>query len=375
MSMIFYLTNSLRLKEEKDPICICRHKRCIRNIANAAIEGNHILRGDYEILCDCINLFKGDDEFEMYFRDLVNNYSIKTIPPEITYYIEVVKDNPIEREENECVVAQKSLNDFYNSSSLLCCHLICEDENDCEFYEFITKWYIKENQLNHTIKVNNIGGGGARTICKVRKYLDAGLVCMCIVDSDKKYPEMPVNKFSAKCEKINNNFCGYKCIVLNVNEIENLLPLNYINEIIAKEKKYRWENSQIQKKHFDYLCSSDKKNEILKYFDYKNGIKKNSCLLTDKYYKKFAKLCWEQNPDINKDCNFEEYIKTIPEKGSIYNKLSESIFPDVLDYIKRKKSQNSLKNPDLLIFQKEEWNKIAKTLLNWSCASRLEGLS
>ena len=374
MIMIFYLTNSLRLKEE-DSIYIIRYKRCIRNIANAAIEGSHILRGDFEILCDCIDLFKGDDEFEMFFRDLVNNYSIRTIPPEITFYIEVVKEDPIERIENECVISQKSINDFYLSTSLLCCHLICEDENDCEFYEFITKWFIKDEQLNYNIKVKKIGGGGDRTVYKVKEFINDGLICFCIVDSDRKFPEMSINKNSIKCQKLERKSCGYKCVVLSVNEIENILPLNYINEIITTDKKYKWGKSQLQKKHFDYLCNSDKNIEILKYFDYKNGIKKNSCLLDDIHYKNFAKLCWEQNPDISSDCTFEEYIERLSDKESIYMKLSESISADVLNYIKSNQAKGSLIKPKLLSFQKEEWNKIAKNLLNWSCARIPEGLS
>ena len=373
--MIFYLTNSLILKEEKDLKNKSKYKHCLRNIANAAIEGIHILRGEYEILCDCINLFKGDDEFEMFFRDLVNNYATKTIPPQITYYIEVVKENPTERNENGCIIAQKDINDFYMSSSLMSCNLICEDENDCDFYEFITKWYIKTQRLNYNIKINKIGGGGGRILSKVRKHLYEGQVCICIVDSDRKFPEMSINKCSEKCKKLDNKSCGYRCILLNVNEIENLLPLNYIDDVFITDNKYKWENNQLQKKHFDYLSSCNVKIEILKYFDYKNGIKKDSLLLSNKYYKKFAKQCCDQNPDIYNNCTFEEYLQTIPDKGCVYKKLSETISIDVLNYINKNIANNVLKAPELLIFQEEEWIKIAKEILNWSCARIPEGLS
>lgn len=375
MSMILYLTNSLRIRGDEDSEYLRRYKHCIRNIANAVIEGSHILRGEYEILCDCRKMFEGDDEFEIFFRGMVNNYFTMTIPPEITYYVEIVRENPEEREDNGCIIAQKCIEDFYMSSSLLCCQLVCEDENDCKFYKFIADWYIKKNRLNYHLNISEEGGGGGRTIDKVKKHLRDRRICLCVVDTDRKYPEMEINFKSKECMKIDNHKCGYRCLIINVHEIENLLPLNYIDEVISTSPKYKWPMSQLQKKHFDYLSQSDEVESILPYFDYKKGIKKTLDLLNDTNYQSYAKLCWQQNPEISKGQTFEGFLNTLTSNNIIYYKLSESISSDTLDYIKKSKDNDSLKEPILLRFQEIEWCRIARELMNWGCSRIPEGIS
>ena len=55
--------------------------------------------------------------------------------------------------------------------------------------------------------------------------------------------------------------------------------------------------------------------------------------------------------------------------------IKEDKLQDVLNYINKNIANNVLKAPELLIFQEEEWIKIAKEILNWSCARIPEGLS
>lgn len=374
--MILYLTDSLRNNGNEDSASLNRLKHCIRNIANAAIEGCHILRGDYDILCDCKAMFSGDEEFAAFFSEMVNNYFSATVPPDISYYIEIVKDNPQERiAENGCIIAQKCIDDFYLSRSLLCCQLVCEDENDCKFYRFVAEWYIKKNHLKYKLNLDEDGGGGERTIEKVKKHISDGVICLCIVDTDKKYPEMEINQTSKSCIKFDNHRCGYRCIAINAQEIENILPLNYIDDLMSTESKYNWELCQQQKRHFDYLSRGEKADSLLPYFDYKKGIKKTKEYKESVFYQKYAKMCWEQNPEINKDNTFEEYVATIPDDGKIYFKLSESISSDTLGYIKSRKANDTLEEPKLLGFQEEEWQRIGKEIVNWGCCRIPEGIS
>lgn len=374
--MILYLTNSLRINKEEDLTLYTRFKHCIRNIANSAIEGNHIIRGDYEMLADCCKMFEGDDEFYLYFRSLVNNYATMTIPPDISYYIEVVKENPEERDEDGCIISQRQVDDFYMSDSLLCSQLVCEDENDCKFYRFVAEWYIKKENLNYNLKLSEEGGGGGRTIDKVKKHLAANRICLCIVDTDRKYPEMAINDKSKECERLDRQKCGYRCLVINVHEIENLLPLNYIDDLVANDYRYHWEWCQIFKKHFDYLSQSDEREDILPYFDYKKGIKKSDEFLSSNDYQLFGELCWSQNPEINNGMSYRDYVNSLPmNKGIIYNRLSESISRDTLEYINNERRNGSLAAPVLLPFQEREWMRIGKEIVNWSCARIPEGLS
>lgn len=372
--MILYLTDSLRINKEDDPALFVRYKHCIRNIANSVIEGNHILRGDYDILNDSCKMFEGDDEFYIFFKNLVNNYSTLTVPPDITYYIEVVKENPSESVIDGCTVSQRVIDDFYMADSLLCCQLVCEDENDCMFYRFVADWYLKEEKLRYNLKMSAEGGGGDRTIDKVIKHIGFNRICICIVDTDQKYPEMDINEKSRACKRLDNNKCGYRCLIVNAQEIENILPLNYIDDIINSDKRYKWPRSQLFKKHFDYLSHCDKREDILPYFDYKKGIKINDDFLKKPDYQKFGELCWSQNPEICKGQSFKEYVDSLKEK-TIYYPLSESIAADTLGYIKESEKKGLLKAPALLTYQENEWRRIGKELVNWCCARIPEGLS
>lgn len=373
--MILYLTDSLRINKEDDPALFVRYKHCIRNIANSVIEGNHILRGDYDILDDCCRMFDGDDEFFMFFKSLLNNYPTLTVPPDITYYIEVVKENPSERVVDSCTVSQRVIDDFYMTDSLLRCQLVCEDENDCKFYNHVAQWYIKKENLKYKLKMSEEGGGGTRTIDKVIKHLNANRICLCIVDTDQRYPEMKINEKSRSCKKLDAQVCGYRCLVVNVHEIENILPLNYIDDLIKTDKRYKWPLSQLFKKHFDYLVNSAEVERILPFFDYKKGIRKNTEYLESKEYQRYGELCWQQNPDINANVTYTDYVDSLPDNGKIYNQLSESISADTLDYIFTKKQQEALMPPKLLQFQEHEWNRIGREIVNWTCARIPEGLS
>lgn len=373
--MILYLTDSLRINKEDDPALFARYKHCIRNIANSVIEGNHILRGDYDILNDCCKMFEGDDEFYMFFKSLVNNYPTLTVPPDITYYMEVVKENPTERKDGACTVSQRIIDNFYKADSLLCCQLVCEDENDCIFYRFVADWYLKKEHLLYNLKMSDEGGGGGRTIDKVTKHLGFNRICICIVDTDQKYPEMAINDKSRACKKLDNKICGYRCLIINVHEIENILPLNYIDDLISKDNRYKWEMCKIFKRHFDYLSRSEQREEILPYFDYKKGIRKIPEFMSSDDYQRFGELCWTQNPEINIGQSFKEYVDSVPERERIYNPLSESIAADTLGYIKEAQKTGTLASPTLLAYQENEWKRIGKELVNWCCASIPEGLS
>lgn len=373
--MILYLTDSLRINKEDDPALFARYKHCIRNIANSVIEGNHILRGDYDILCDCCKMFEGDDEFYIFFKGLINNYPTLTVPPDITYYIEVVKENPFERVVDRCTVSQRVIDDFYMADSLLCCQLVCEDENDCMFYRFVAEWYLKKEHLLYNLKMSDEGGGGGRTIDKVTKHLGNNRICICIVDTDQKYPEMAINDKSRACKKLDNKICGYRCLIINVHEIENILPLNYIDDLISKDNRYKWEMCKIFKRHFDYLSRSEQREEILPYFDYKKGIRKIPEFMSSDDYQRFGELCWTQNPEINIGQSFREYLDSVPNKGRIFNPLSESIAADTLGYIKESEKKGTLKAPTLLAYQENEWKRIGKEIVNWCCARIPEGLS
>ena len=86
---------------------------------------------------------------------------------------------------------------------------------------------------------------------------------------------MAISDKSRACQRLDNKKSGYRCLIINVHEIENILPLNYIDNLISKDKRYKWDMCQLFKRHFDYLSRSERSEDILPYFDYNNSSLKN----------------------------------------------------------------------------------------------------
>lgn len=371
--MILYLTNDLRSCREGGIIENTSFKHAIKNIANAFYEGKHVLRGDLEILQDCLNMFLYDDEIAPIFNSLVQNYATMTIPSDITYYIEIVKENPAERIEGHCVVAQRCISDFENTDACLASQLACEDLNDCVFYRFVLDWYVQENNLKYNVNLNDLHGGGGRTIDNVTKHwIEMKQEVLCIVDTDRKYPNMPLdkNKCPYKCKKFDKNRAGYRCIDIDVQEIENLVPLNYIDNLT-----YKYPLNIKYKRHFDYLRNNNDTEELLRFFDCKNGILQSDSLRKDKNYHAFAEKCWKLNPEICKTESFDDYLDGLQKEDNVYERLNSCLMRDILSYVKDAKKESNLPAPNLLNFQLNEWNRIGKEMVNWGCARIPEGIS
>lgn len=368
--MIFYLTNSL-INEDEDEESGLRKRIALMNISMAAIDGAHIVMGDYEMLCKCKEMFSKDPVLSYLYADLLNNYSCLSIPSDITYYIEIVEDNPVERIEGDKVIAQRRIIDFVKRDASAKSKLACEDLYDCEFYRFIKDWYLKTTGRNYNVELDDLHGGGDRTYDNVRLAVGKKQPTLCIIDTDRRYPGMPIEKGKCcyKCKKFDKNRSGYRCLDIDVHEVENLLPLNYIDCL-----EFNGALSSMFKKHFDYLRDSDDAELILQFFDYKKGITKKSAA-TSPDYLSFAEKCFNCNPDINTGKSFQEYINSLEDDDKVYNMLRSSSLRDVLVFIKESKRDGNLPSPSLMPYQEKEWMRIGKEMVNWGCAPSREAVS
>lgn len=375
--MIFYLTDSLRIKDSDTESYkkILRHS--LRNIAVSAIENSHGIFGDFDILKDCVEIFKGDEELYGYFRHLLDNWYSMPVPQCITYYVEVVRDNPNERIIGNCTIAQRVIGDFSEQASTHPCNLVCEDDIDCTFYRYLVGQYIRHKNINANVKYHNDGCGGCgHAIDKVRVHLSLKQVCLCILDSDKAYPEKDINKEAKPCIRLDKHICGYKCVVLAVHEVENLLPLNYVIPAVKDSPDYsKHESCRDQVRHFEYLKNSQIKLEILPYYDYKNGIKWQEEILKDRDYMRFAEKCWSEDPELSSGGNFKTYVNQLGKGDSICYRLSRTVLEDTMMYIDKQKMNNITDAPNLLPFQAHEWERIGQELLNWGYSGSVETVS
>lgn len=343
--------------------------KAIHRIASQVADSNHAMSGDYEAISYFRKIFKGDLILGELFNDIYQNFSTRGIPSELTFYIEVVIDNPTSRKEGNVYICQKKYLEYSTIDSLIKTRVICEDLYDAEFYKHILKWYISNKKSKLKYSFHSQGGGGRNIARTIEEELKKKHITICIVDTDKKYANYIPEKDSAycKCKHIGKDIEYYKFLPLDVHEIENLIPLNYIDVAFLNYTEEKI-NDKKNKEAFDFL-RKDAEN-ILPYFDYKNGIKKNDELLNNQEYMTFAKLCYAQNSKMLKD--FDTHLQELPKKGQVYPPLigGTGTIKMTLKLI----SNSNCPVPILLEYQKNNWNKIGQNMLNWCVAKNKEAI-
>jgi hypothetical protein len=365
--MFFYLTKSLVVEPNNDKYV--EIYKAIHHIASQVADSNHAMSGDYEVISHFREIFKEDLILGELFNDIYQNFATRGLPSELTFYIEVVIDNPSNRKEGNVYICQKKYLEYSTIDSLIKTRVICEDLYDAEFYKHILKWYINDKKSKLNYSFHNQGGGGKNIARTVKEELNKKHITICIVDTDKKYANYIPAKDSTynECEPVGKDVEYYNFLPLDVHEIENLIPLNYIDVAFSNYTEDNV-NDKKNKEAFDFL-RQDAEN-ILPYFDYKNGIRKNDELLNNQDYMTFAKLCYNQNPTMSKD--FETHLQELNRKGQIYPPLigGTGTIKMTLNLI----SNNNCPIPVLLDYQKKNWVRIGQNMLNWCVARNKEAI-
>lgn len=369
--MLFYLTDSL-IVDKGNPLFMGIYKS-VRNLTTQVVDGNHILTASFNVIKHFRYVFKDDLVIGLYFNKLYQDFATAGIPSDLKFYIEVVKENPVCRNENGREICQKTYTYYLNinASSMAC--LIGEDLNDTKFYEHVLKWFICQKNANYFYSFHGIGGGGKNTYRAILNELDSQHITICIIDTDKKYQQCSIETDSTYGNCINlvhSDVCEYKILPLDVHEIENLIPLNYIDLFD------NWENGDAndtrKKRAFDFLRNNAE--EILPYFDYKKGIKNDDSLRNNADYQMFAEKCYMTNLDfVNTEPSFQNFINGLPNKAEVYPNLigGSGTLNGALDMI----DNNTCPQPELLEFQRNNWEVIGQNMLDWCIARMPEAIS
>lgn len=172
--------------------------------------------------------------------------------------------------------------------------MIAENEEDIRFYKLLGKYYMyKKDIYGIRIDFDEQNGGGS-TICNTLERIvnERRKMCLCIVDSDKKYTTQSVGKTMEKVQQILEVYAQeyYEVILLGIHEVENLIPIRVIEEIV---RTYNISNQVVKFMKFLYEQGDSDCSPVF-YFDVKKGIRKNYFVLNDesdeKEKKKFRKL-------------------------------------------------------------------------------------
>lgn len=371
--MLFYITDSL-IVEKRDKR-YAKIRTAIRNLLIGYSESKLMLLADYKVLEWMLKQFENDEDLINPLKYLHVNYATMGIPEELKYYWEIRSDIESEskREDGDIIIFSIPYLMFLDSVSIQKCALIGEDENDCIFYRYILDWY---QQYNNGNKINcdfqNEHGGGGRMEVKVAHYSHKYKPAFALVDTDDKYEGQVHSEQTTKqkCVKASrNHVCTFWLEVLSVHEVENLLPLNYVD-------KLEWnESNENKKRAFDYLRNNAHSEMIFKYYDFKKGIHLKD-VRNDSRFKAFAGICFYKNPELSSNQSFDKYISEKHDDDDIvYPALRENLLSQVLKIMKGNKFYMRDNPPKLLEFQNDAWICIGSKMLSWGCVRNSEAIN
>lgn len=358
-------------------------KRALKYVFNADITGNHKVIFDKLNTINCLlGLFEHNDEdTHTFLRHCVQSCNDRTdIPPFITKIFRIATsdgDNNVTVINNvECMPVAYSL--FVNDEFLNKLHLIGEDRNDTLLYELIAKsWFqhIKgSNPAWGKVKIPNLsifhhGGGGKNTYNTLEECRDNKYSCLAVIDTDQKFPiavPIPSQHYSDTCNSClkvegRQDFLQ-ELVLLNMHEIENLIPAHILVEVLDKNndglKHYRQLFDNIK------YCDTD----MLRYYDMKEGI----AFVGDIDQTRFQKQCVSiMNPDMtNQEINveFDNASKKTEKKDKvIIPGMGSNILSSTIRYMNKnwKRIDFSLFKP----YQRDEWKKISELIISYGYAN------
>lgn len=243
--------------------------------------------------------------------------------------------------------------------------LLAENEEDIEFYKFVGQYFVKKNNLG-TLNINFEGkNGGGSTISNVldRIISEKNRMCLCIVDSDRKYENAsPGDTMQRVINVTKNTFQDYfEVLLLEMHEIENLISLSVLQKVVD-EKNLEKQGLLFYKYLVEY---NNTLNSPVFYFDLKKGILKSSFILEkgadDEKQKKYRK----------KESYRQYWRKYIEEYGIKIDEDSNRVLVSgICEKVLRYSMEYFYNNVNLIEVEEpiqQIWEKIGEKVYCWGC--------
>ncbi|HFF9479195.1 TPA: hypothetical protein ACGFA2_001914 [Serratia marcescens] len=360
--MIIEIINTEGVNLHAEPV-----HSAISNLFTSFKEGKHILIASSEFLENIIN----DEKFGILIRNsassaLARLRENRSLFNKVNYHCKTDLSIPysLPHKKNGEGFFTVGCNFFHDSLSTQCARLLCEDIRDYQLYTIIASHFKKTQNLdNMHISLEIINGGGANTKLNFDKITAKGLLCLCILDSDKKHPSAGYGDTSKKFAG-NTPPAHSKHLILDSHEIESLIPMNTI-KIALEEKKLE----EKYNKSFDSLDSIVKFNpEAKKYFDHKEGLTVNNAVILDeRYQRNFWTDCIKKAPGLKRKKCLTTLECTCKKPCFAINGFGNGFLGAVLPVIEK----TSFHKLDRQLTEqiKKEWTTIGVSLFSWGCSS------
>ena len=341
-------------------------------IAHSRRSGKHLVFGKREVLkflatCDLLSNTSRAVYSKLY-NDFPTSFSyISKIP----FLVEVVLDDVLELLEREnSKVIRASVKYFSDLSILTETVLLSENHDDLIFYKRLASAYIKWNDIGDIyIRYDPRSGGGHTTVRDFQTLQSSNQrFCLCILDSDKKTPNLSVGDTAKSVLKINDcNQPLCDVFVLQVREIENLIPSSVYREVFGADI-----NKLNAIKIIESIDNSSY-SEIRNYLDMKKGLKLHK-VLTEEPQKEFRKywLSFAQSfrEELSSNCcaclDNEVCLQGSFEICQCY--ITFGFGDNIVRKVEEKYLNKDL-SPVISDIVRAEWERLGATITFWCCAS------
>lgn len=235
-------------------------------------------------------------------------------------------------------------------------------EKTREIFQLVEKKRIKG--INFSFNVES--GNGADIAAHWNTLRDNNKPFLCIVDSDKRFPDSGLGQTALSVKRGQGNEHLYESVVMGVQEIENLVPFNLIIEILTQKGACTAQAIATHDLLNDVVVESP---EVLKYFDYKKGIIVKKCL--DQRYKDF----WVEklNLSIDMECeqclnsNFSSRDGQACNGCTLVSGISENLNVHAAQTLNKMTPHKIAER--MLPHELDEWTRLGKLIFNWGIAS------
>ncbi len=240
--------------------------------------------------------------------------------------------------------------------------LLTENGQDFRFYNKMAEFYSEHiSELNLKVKFKERLGAGSHSKPEFDRITSENEILLCLVDSDKKHPKSAEGSTSRKFTINDRKVTGLSLAkVLDVREIESLIPTAIIEKIIIPSISGKIDTLDEIKKH------NENKPLFRSYFDHKEGLTLKSAIELDTKHGGF----WVDILSINDRFSSKKCLnsgscddcKMCPKIDGFGDSLLRNSVIELEKFNLRKLRLN------LDEYLKPHWTEIGELLVGWGCA-------
>lgn len=248
--------------------------------------------------------------------------------------------------------------------------IVTENPDDVQLYYIIGQYYMKHFKFgNLKIDFEERAGGGDTTARVLEAIInEKNRMCFCIVDSDKKYKGASPGNTMGKIMNIAENYPQkfYEVILMELQEIENLIPLSVI-EHVGKNIS----NAQKGIDFYKFLVGkADNEGQTsYYYFDIKKGIPQKYFVLknddTNEEKRTFRK---KENYRKYWEIYIKEYLQIIDAVGEYtIPGVCEKILKHAIEYFSKMIKEEKFDSYEVDAYIENVWLEYGAKIVSWGC--------